>query len=302
MKSTGRPDASEQPWSKSAQEVRTDQLLPSDSPRGGACDENHVLALAGSGREFEPLLVHRPTMRVIDGMHRLSAARLRGYDTVAVRFFDGSQADAYVLSVQLNIRHGLPLSRAERRAAAERIVRTHPHWSDRAIAERTGLSGKTVGRLRGSVSEEIPQSHTRVGRDGTLRPLNSRDGRLRAAGPDRRRPHRLAARPRPQVGALHRDSTRCPRPAAARRGPGARGDARRQTCAARGLGDGAGRCGARRPPGGTPVRGPARGRAGMRMRPLTTPSAKRCANCSGTLPSRAAKWDGGCCGRWSPRT
>ncbi|MGW6690982.1 hypothetical protein [Streptomyces sp. NPDC054961] len=161
--------------------VSIDLLGPSDSPRGGACDESHVLALVGSGREFEALLVHRPTMRVIDGMHRLSAARLRGHDTVAVRFFDGSAADAYVLSVQLNVRHGLPLSRAERRTAAERILRTHPHWSDRAIAERTGLSGKTVGKLRGSVSAEIPQPHTRVGRDGTARPLSSLEGRLRAA-------------------------------------------------------------------------------------------------------------------------
>nr|WSX49118.1 ParB/RepB/Spo0J family partition protein [Streptomyces sp. NBC_00974] len=176
-----------------------DRLRPSDSPRGGACDESHVLALVGSGREFEALLVHRPTMRVIDGMHRLSAARLRGYDTVAVRFFDGSDADAYVLSVQLNVRHGLPLSRAERRTAAERILCTHPHWSDRAIAERTGLSGKTVGKLRGSVSAEIPQPHTRVGRDGTARPLSSLDGRLRAA-------HLIAADPTASLRELARRS------------------------------------------------------------------------------------------------
>ncbi|MET9467336.1 hypothetical protein ABZY44_21520 [Streptomyces sp. NPDC006544] len=181
MTSTGRTGGDVPSDATGVERVPIDLLGPSDSPRGGACDENHVLALVGSGREFEALLVHRPTMRVIDGMHRLSAARLRGHDTVAVRFFDGSAADAYVLSVQLNVRHGLPLSRAERRTAAERILRTHPHWSDRAIAERTGLSGKTVGKLRGRVSAEIPQPHTRVGRDGTARPVSSLDGRLRAA-------------------------------------------------------------------------------------------------------------------------
>lgn len=199
MTSTGSPGGDVQPDSVRVERVPIDRLRPSDSPRGEACDESHVRALAGSGREFEALLVHRPTMRVIDGMHRLSAARLRGHDIVAVRFFDGSEADAYVLAVQLNVRHGLPLSRAERRTAAERILRTHPHWSDRAIAERTGLSGKTVGALRGGVSAEIPQPHTRVGRDGTARPLSSLDGRLRAA-------HLIAADPTTSLRELARRS------------------------------------------------------------------------------------------------
>ncbi|MER6222661.1 ParB/RepB/Spo0J family partition protein, partial [Streptomyces sp900105755] len=136
--------------------VPIEALKPSDSPRGLRQDEDHVRKLAESGRDFEPILVHRPTMRVIDGMHRLSAMALRGHREMAVRFFDGSEADAYVLSVQLNVRHGLPLTRAERRLAASRILLSHPHWSDRAIAERTGLSDKTVGKLRRSASAEIP--------------------------------------------------------------------------------------------------------------------------------------------------
>ncbi|MEU1406896.1 ParB N-terminal domain-containing protein [Streptomyces sp. NPDC005728] len=161
--------------------VPVEALRPSDSPRGLRQDEEHVRKLAESGRDFEPILVHRPTMRVIDGMHRLSAMALRGHREIAVRFFDGSEADAYVLSVQLNVRHGLPLTRGERRLAASRILLSHPHWSDRAIAERTGLSDKTVGKLRRSASAEIPQSHSRVGRDGAVRPLNSAEGRRRAA-------------------------------------------------------------------------------------------------------------------------
>ncbi|MFE2725631.1 ParB N-terminal domain-containing protein [Kitasatospora sp. NPDC059327] len=161
--------------------VPLDVLKPSDSPRARRQDEEHVRKLADSDWEFEPVLVHRDTMRVIDGMHRLSATALRGRREIAVRFFDGSEADAYVLSVQLNVRHGLPLTPAERRLAAGRILRSHPHWSDRAIAERTGLSGKTVGKLRRSASADIPQSHTRTGRDGTVRPLSSAEGRRIAA-------------------------------------------------------------------------------------------------------------------------
>ncbi|MFJ6750252.1 ParB/RepB/Spo0J family partition protein [Streptomyces sp. NPDC091266] len=163
-------------------------LRPSDSPRSGPCDERHIGELAALETDFEPILVHRPTMRVIDGMHRLSAAARRGSREIPARFFDGSEADAYVLSVQLNVRHGLPLTRDERRTAALRILRSHAHWSDRAIAERVGLSGKTVGRLRRCATEEIPQSHTRVGRDGTVRPVSSAEGRRMAA-------HLMAADP-----------------------------------------------------------------------------------------------------------
>lgn len=152
-------------------------LKPADSPRAQRQDDGHVRELADSPHDFEPILVHRPTMRVVDGMHRLAATLLRGRREIRVRWFDGSEADAYVLSVQLNVRHGLPLTRAERRLAAVRILASHPHWSDRAIAERTGLSDKTVGRLRRCSSAEIPQLDRRVGRDGSVRPVSSAEGR-----------------------------------------------------------------------------------------------------------------------------
>ena len=77
--------------------------------------------------------------------------------------------------------HGLPLSQADRRAAAERIIATHPHMSDRAIGHSVGLAAKTVAAIRKSSSEEKPQSNARVGRDGRVRPLDSGVGRRRAA-------------------------------------------------------------------------------------------------------------------------
>ncbi|MFC4010191.1 chromosome partitioning protein ParB [Nonomuraea purpurea] len=119
-------------------------------------------------------------MRVIDGMHRLRAAVLRGRTAVCVRFFDGTEADAFVLSVQLNVRHGLPLTLDERKAAAQRIIGSHPHWSDRAIAERTGLSAKTVGKVR-RLAGQASHLPSRLGRDGRSRPVSSIDARRSAA-------------------------------------------------------------------------------------------------------------------------
>jgi hypothetical protein len=69
----------------------------------------------------------------------------------------------------------------DRRAAAARIVGSLPHMSDRAIAEYTGLSPKTVGDIRRRSSHDLPQSEARVGKDGRRRPLSAVDGRQRAA-------------------------------------------------------------------------------------------------------------------------
>lgn len=154
-------------------------LMPSLSPRKQREDPAHVRMLAEVDGDTDPILVHRPTMRVIDGTHRLRAAALKGRTRVAVRFFDGDESDAFVLSVQLSIRHGLPLTLDERKAAARRIVISHPHWSDRSIAERTGLSAKTVSKVRTDVSGDAPRH--RLGRDGRLRPVSSIEGRRRAA-------------------------------------------------------------------------------------------------------------------------
>jgi hypothetical protein len=128
-----------------------------------------------------PILVDRRTMQVIDGMHRLMAASLKGQETVDVEFFDGSPADAFLLAVEANVTHGLPLSLADRRAAAERIIALHPHMSDRGVGESAGLAARTVAVIRRRSADAGSQLNARVGRDGKVRPLNGAEGRRRAA-------------------------------------------------------------------------------------------------------------------------
>ena len=155
-------------------------LRPADSPRLNGEDKAHIVRLAETETPLPPILVGKHTMRVIDGMHRLMAASLQGRETIDVVFFDGSEVDIFLRAVQENIAHGLPLSQTDRRAAAERIVASHPHMSDRAIGHSVGLAAKTVAAVR-KRSGEVPQSSARVGRDGRVRPLNSGEGRRRAA-------------------------------------------------------------------------------------------------------------------------
>lgn len=152
-------------------------LLPGVSLRIRGENSEHIELLAACEAPLPPILVHRSTMRVIDGMHRLRAALLRGQNTIKVRFFDGSEADAFVYAVKANTEHGLLLTRAEREAAAARIVISHPRCSDRWIAGITGLAVGTVGLIRLRVSPDDGQMTARIGRDGRVRPVDPEVGR-----------------------------------------------------------------------------------------------------------------------------
>lgn len=155
-------------------------LSPGDSPRLSGEDAEHVRTLAEAETPLPPITAHRDTMRVIDGMHRLRAAVQRGHEYIDVRFFDGSGQDAFVLALRLNAGHGLPLTRADRTAAAKRIIGVHLTWSDRLIASVAGLSAGTIRTLR-KESGDAEAAVARIGRDGRVRPTDAAAGRLAAS-------------------------------------------------------------------------------------------------------------------------
>ncbi|GAA1663273.1 ParB N-terminal domain-containing protein [Fodinicola feengrottensis] len=162
--------------------VRISSLVLTSWPRLSGEIAEHSRLLAELNDNLPPILVHRRTMRVIDGMHRVRAAQLRGRSHIAAGFFDGSERDAFVLAVRENVAHGLPLSRGDRKAAAVRILQFHPNWSNRTVGEAAGLSEGTVRTIRRqSMVEGVSGDEKRVGRDGRTRPLNSANGRRRAS-------------------------------------------------------------------------------------------------------------------------
>jgi hypothetical protein len=156
-------------------------LVAGDSPRLSGIDSAHVIRLAECGGDLPPIMVHRHTMRIIDGMHRLHAALRNGWEAIDAVFFDGTEDEAFIRAVELNVKHGLPLSMNDRKTAASRILIADGGLSDRAIASKTGLSDKTVAALRARSGAEIPHLNTRVGRDGRVYPVGNGEGRLRAA-------------------------------------------------------------------------------------------------------------------------
>ena len=170
-------DLSEYPTTR----VPVTDLVLSNWLRVKGEDIKHVRALAEVEDELPPIVVHRATMQVIDGMHRVRAAILSGVAYIEALLFEGAEDEAFLLAVRLNVTHGLPLSRADRVAAAVRIIHSSPQWSDRAIARAAGLSDKTVASIRRRTSAEIPHLPDRIGRDGRIRPVSPAAGRRMAS-------------------------------------------------------------------------------------------------------------------------
>lgn len=128
-----------------------DQLQVRHHLRTGGLDDTHVAALAELDGRWPPLLVWAENPHiVIDGAHRLAAAKRLGHSSVRVVVFQGSSDEAFVEAVRRNIGHGLPLSVADRTRAGQQILARHPDWSDRRIAEACALSPHTVAKLRAS--------------------------------------------------------------------------------------------------------------------------------------------------------
>jgi hypothetical protein len=158
-------------------------LVPWFHLRQTGTDAAHVrlLADAAASVKLPPILVQRRNSRIIDGIHRVEVARLRGECSINARIVDCTDEEALVLAIKSNTLHGLPLSRADRISGAKRLLVAHPDWSDRAVAGITGLSGKAIASLRNMSGAEVQFHGKRLGRDGKRRPVMPGEGRLRAA-------------------------------------------------------------------------------------------------------------------------
>jgi len=169
-------------------ELAISELNIDFSPRRAGLHSDHVEALAELEGRWPPIVVARQSSRVIDGLHRVAAARRLGHTTILAKLIEATQDEAYVASIRCNVEHGLPLTLPERKDAANQILQIHPSWSDRRIAAICGLSPGTLGTIR---ARQLVQQHRtngngvpperRIGRDGRSRPVNTVAARQRVA-------------------------------------------------------------------------------------------------------------------------
>jgi len=85
---------------------------------------------------------------LVDGFHRLTAAKKAGLEYIEAMVEYGSYDDAEWAAANANLTHGKALNRKERRKVAALYLKRYPERSDSWIAEDVGVSDKTVAEVR----------------------------------------------------------------------------------------------------------------------------------------------------------
>jgi ParB-like chromosome segregation protein Spo0J len=135
-------------------------------------DDFTVERYAEAWDRLPPITVYEVDSRwlIADGFHRHAAAVMLGKRTIPAEIRLGAFTDALDYVSSVNLFHGLPLTRTERRRAVEVKLKLHHDWSDRRTAEELGVSRELVAKIRKQLIEgaQIPNNPGRVGSDGKL--------------------------------------------------------------------------------------------------------------------------------------
>jgi ParB-like chromosome segregation protein Spo0J len=94
--------------------------------------------------EMPPVQIWKPNgkMLLVDGWHRIAAARRLGRTEIAAEVHEGDRTEAMVAAIVANTKHGVPLSMAERNEGITRL--NQAGWSERRIARELSLSKRRV--------------------------------------------------------------------------------------------------------------------------------------------------------------
>jgi ParB-like chromosome segregation protein Spo0J len=135
-------------------------------------DDFTVERYADSWERLPPITVFDidDQLLIADGFHRHAAAVMMGKRTIPAEIRVGTMTEALDFVASVNLFHGLPLTRAERRRAVELKLKLHPDWSDRRMAQELAVSRELVLKIRKQLieSRQIPNLPGRVGADGKL--------------------------------------------------------------------------------------------------------------------------------------
>jgi ParB-like chromosome segregation protein Spo0J len=137
-------------------------------------DDFTVERYAEAWERLPPVVVFEVEGRwlLADGFHRHAAAVKLGRRTMPAEIRPGAFSDALDFVAGVNLFHGLPLTRHERRRAVEVKLRLHHDWSDRRLSEELGASRELIAKTRKMLIDggQLPASSTRIGADGKTYP------------------------------------------------------------------------------------------------------------------------------------
>ena len=109
-----------------------------------------------------------------DGFHRVEAAKRLEIDEIEVEVKQGTRQDAEEYAALANLKHGKPLTRAERKEAVVRLLKLRPERANQWIAQDMGVSDMTVKKYREEM-ESMSQIRTLdyfIRKDGKRYPRN----------------------------------------------------------------------------------------------------------------------------------
>jgi hypothetical protein len=107
----------------------------------------------GAGASFPPVVVFEDKENLLwlgDGFHRYAAAELAGKKNIKAEIKPGGLREARLYAIGANLTHGLRRTNADKRLAV-RMLLDDPewkNWSNRQIAEVTGVSHNLVNEMR----------------------------------------------------------------------------------------------------------------------------------------------------------
>lgn len=141
------------------------------NPRLHGVDQEVVEFYASIFKEvaWPPILVHRATNKLLDGWHRIEAAKRAGVYSVPVQYIDAPEEELFALAVKANMGHGVHLSKEERYTAIARLQREA--WSNERIAAYLGCTPAMVGRTE--KAEDLRIKYKVADHPGVALPIES---------------------------------------------------------------------------------------------------------------------------------
>ena len=111
-----------------------------------AVEEYAELITSSESWPFPPLDVFHDGNQylVADGFHRVAASARAKRSSVPCKVHKGTAKDARIFAMTANDRHGLRMTRADKRACVEWLLDNGGRMSQKAIAEAAGVSPRTV--------------------------------------------------------------------------------------------------------------------------------------------------------------
>jgi hypothetical protein len=116
--------------------------LPELNPRTGLCEET-IIRYMESFEALPPINIQEGTGVLVDGFHRVEAARRLGAEVVPVRMLDIPDEELHLYAGLANCGHGRALDRTERNRFIVRLIEEYS-WPAEKVARTVGISSSSV--------------------------------------------------------------------------------------------------------------------------------------------------------------